>query len=102
MPANPSPNSSRATCPPRDRRTTNTVPWLVTATHNHARLSPCRPPVSSWGAPSCALTHASTGPKARRAPPYPRPFVALPPAGLVEVGHLLRFNASAGFLYGWL
>ena len=38
MPAHLSPNSSRATCPPRDSRTTNTVTHMVTATHNHA---PC-------------------------------------------------------------
>src|SRR5712691_11325860 len=38
MPENVSPNSSRATWPPRDIRTTNTVTKLVTATHNHARV----------------------------------------------------------------
>src|SRR6266699_3213274 len=64
MPANPSPNSSRATCPPRNSRTTNTVTRLVTATHNHARLSPWRQLVSSRWATSCASTQArasSTG-----------------------------------------
>src|SRR5215470_16962385 len=64
MPEKCSPNSSRATWPPRDIRTTNTVPQLVTATHNHARLSPCRQLVSSRWATACACTYvraAATG-----------------------------------------
>src|SRR4029450_10769876 len=64
MPPNRSPNSSRATWPPRDIRTTNTVTQLVTATHTHARLSPARKLVSSRWATSCACTYvraSSTG-----------------------------------------
>src|SRR5215472_2078040 len=64
MPEKCSPNSSRATWPPRDSRTTNTVTTLVTATHNHARLLPCRQLVSSRWATSCACTYvraAATG-----------------------------------------
>jgi hypothetical protein len=64
MPVNCSPSSSRATWPPRDSRTRNTVTQLVTATHNHARLSPCRPLVSSRCATTCACTKvraSSTG-----------------------------------------
>src|SRR6266487_2140649 len=64
MPENVSPNSSRATWPPRDIRTTNTVTKLVTATHNHARLSPGRQLVSSRWATACACTSvraSSTG-----------------------------------------
>jgi hypothetical protein len=62
MPANVSPNNSRATSPLRDRRTTNTVTQLVTATHNHAPLSPWRQLVSSrWAtAGFCTDVRASS------------------------------------------
>src|SRR5215212_11601568 len=56
MPENRSPNSSRATWPPRDIRTTNTVTKLVTATHNQARLPPWRQLVSSRCATACSCT----------------------------------------------
>src|SRR4030095_7118852 len=64
MPPNRSPNSSRATGPPRDIRTTNTVTQLVTATHNQARLPPWRQLVSSRWATACSCTYvraSSTG-----------------------------------------
>src|SRR5438067_13429830 len=64
MPENLSPNSSRATWPPRDSRTTNTVTQLVTATQSHARLPPCRQLVSSRWATACSCTYvraSSTG-----------------------------------------
>src|SRR5215475_3122087 len=64
MPENVSPNNSRATWPPRDSRTTNTVTQLVTATHNQARLPPWRQLVSSRWATACSCTYvraSSTG-----------------------------------------
>src|SRR4030095_3950836 len=64
MPENCAPNSSRATWPPRDIRTRNTVTRLVTATHNQARLPPWRQLVSSRCATACSCTYVrafSTG-----------------------------------------
>src|SRR5512145_3417513 len=51
--------------------------------------------------PTPRQLHHKHGHKARHRHPEPRPFVTLAPAGLVEVGYRLRFNASAGFLDGW-
>lgn len=53
MPPNGLPSSSPTTWPPRDKRTTNTVPPFVTATHNQARCRPWRQPVSSTDTLAC-------------------------------------------------
>src|SRR4029434_3406475 len=50
--------------------------------------------------PTASQAHHTHGHQARHRHPSPRPFVALPPAGLVEGGHLWRCNASAGGLSG--
>src|SRR5918994_116358 len=64
MPEKGAPNRSRATWPPRDIRTKNTVTTLVTATHNQARVPPWHQRVSSRWATACSCTYvraSSTG-----------------------------------------